>query len=127
MCLTKREKGKGHLLKLRHSNFKIAQKDIKVFKVLKVLRSKNNTEAYVSPFKGAKYSLGERKKSKLQKQVYVSRIEDECIIKVYVGLHAYITRRKAKSMLVFRDIIVEMIIPKGARYIVEDNHIASSL
>lgn len=81
---------------------KIAQKSITVYKVL----FRDNQ----SPYWYTKYERGKTYKSSLRRNQFG---------KVYIGLHSFVTKKEARAHINeggTGDKVVEMKIPKGARY-----------
>jgi hypothetical protein len=94
----------------------IAKEDIKVYKIL--------TWANYSPYRNFLYTQGKLYETKLVGEILNFRLE------ISEGFHAYTSRNEVKTMIytVFNCYVTEMIIPKGAKYILnaEETNIVSN-
>lgn len=118
MCLFS-QKRSNNVKKLLHSKFDIAPCDILVYKVL---RYDKWQKQYTSPYRAEKYVKG-LKSQEIKKRSASYKNADR--IRVDIGLHSCVTLVKAKNVEhscdLTNSIIVEMIIPKGAKYVVGNN------
>lgn len=96
--------------KFRKELISTAKKDIKVWKILKCYDG-----IYRSPFRGFKYEPDVLYKAILKPDIEFSRAI------FHAGLHSYRTCSKATYKRGSGAVIIEMIIPKGSKYVIGTN------
>lgn len=126
MCLTAKQYFKTKKATLEAGKGTLAKEDIIVYKAL----SKRTDGTIMTPYqnfpfeKGNEYYQDDRKLGARARKVSVSPITWKLVI--HSGLHACTTKEEAQRK--YRaDIVAEMIIPKGARYVIgNDEDIVST-
>ena len=110
-------------------NYVTAKRDMKVYKVLR-----QTTKAFKSPYQGFSWQKGQHyyqtdgKLGTTIQRSYLSTYPDFVSINVHQGLHAYTTLNEAVKSANWMDFhkrlrIIEMIVPKGAKYLIDKrNH-----
>jgi hypothetical protein len=126
MCLSIYVRSKAELMQP-----KIATKDIKVYKVLQLLKVSGG---YISPYRNMAYEPGthyyQHDKKKKQPFLLITSLYFLKKYRIETGLHAFINKKAAKTELDYQfnksPIIIEMIVPKGAKYYRNKTEIVST-
>jgi hypothetical protein len=117
MCLVIIRKTREAAEKL-HANPHIAKKDIIVYKVLDTYKRKGETK-YRSPYMRFKWMKGQHyfERGGTLGTSYIGQTWDgKYEFDVSEGLHAYTTPKRAFSGSYVGAVVVEMVVPKGAKY-----------